>query len=232
MRFNDHDLTDIQRHIDHTRVYLASRGLTLNVSSDMRAFKEFLLNQEQTHGVPSTHDLDRSYLHPENCFWTYLSTQSGRIIACHAQRLVVADNFLEVCRTHTAFENLVPTLDHQNLALRDDAKRLPISGRVLIGGGLWIHPEWRGGSLLIYSRANRAISLRHFRLDWAVGFMLMTNRRREMALGGYAYAHAIPFLRGIYPPHGAERDIQIVYSNRSELLTQIRQELGTLATAA
>lgn len=232
MRFNDHDLTDIQRHIDHTRAYLASRGLTVNVSSDMRAFKEFLLKQEQTHGVPSTHDLDRTFLHPENCFWTYLSTPVGQIIACHAQRLIVADDFLEVCRTHTAYENLVPTLDHHNLALYDEVKSLAIRGRILIGGGLWIHPEWRGGSLVIYSRMNRAISLRHFLLDWAVGFMHLTDRRQKMALGGYAYAHAVPFLRGVYPPHGVERDIQLVYSSRAELLVHIRHELDSLATAA
>ena len=149
MRFNDHDLTVIQRHIDHTRAYLATRGLTLNVNADMRAFKEFLLKQEQTHGVPSTHDPDRTHLHPENCFWTYLSTRDGRIIACHAQRLIVTEDFLEDCRTHIAFENLTPKLDHQNLALYDEAKTLTIFGRVLIGGGLWIHPDWRGGSLLI-----------------------------------------------------------------------------------
>jgi len=231
MRLSDHDLTDIQRHIDHTRAYLTTRGLTLNVSSDMRAFKEFLLRQEQTHGVPSTHDLDRSYLHPENCYWTNLSTEAGRIIACHAQRLIVADNFLEVCRTHGAYENLVPKLDHHNLALYEEAKTLPIEGRIIIGGGLWIHPEWRGGSLLIYARANRSISLRHFLLDWVVGFMHLTERRRKMALGGYAYAHAIPFLHGIYPPHGVERDIQLVYSSRAELLAQIRHELNGFMTA-
>lgn len=232
MRFSDHDLADIQRHIHYVREYLASRRLTLNVSSDMRAFKEFLLRQEQTHGIPSTHDVDRSYLHPENCFWTYLTTEERRIIACHAQRLIVADNFLEVCRTHTAYENLIPNLDHYNLALYDEAKTLPIEGRILVGGGLWIHPEWRGGSLLIYARANRSISLRHFLLDWVVGFMHLTDRRRKMALGGYAYAHAIPFLRGFYPPHGVERNIQLVYSSRSELLAEIRRELNMVASAA
>jgi hypothetical protein len=234
MRFSDRDLTDIQRHVDHVRDYLATRNLTLNVSSDMRAFKEFLLEQDQTHGVPSTHDIDRSYLHPENCFWTFLSTKKERIIACHAQRLVIADNFLELCRTHTAYENLVPKLDHYNLSLYEDAKTLPIQGRILIGGGLWIHPKWRGGSLLIYARANRSISLRHFLLDWVVGFMHLTDRRRKMALHGYAYAHAVPFLRGIYPPHGVEQNIQLVFSSRAELLAQIRHELNgfTTATAA
>ncbi len=232
MRFNDHDLTDIQQHIDHTCAYLASRGLTLDVSSDMRAFKEFLLKQEQTHGVPSTHDPDRTYLHPENCFCTYLSTGDGRIVACHAQRLFVTDDFIEACRTHTVFENLVPVLEHYNLQLYDDARMIRIAGRVLIGGGLWIHPEWRGGSLLMFSRMDRALALRHFHLDWVVGFMHRTDRRRNMGLKGLSYAHAVPLLRGLYPPHGRKRDIQLVFSSREELLAEIRQELRLNITAA
>lgn len=232
MRFNDHDLTDIQQHIDHTREYLASRGLTLNVSSDMRAFKEFLLEQEQTHGVPSTHDPDRTYLHPENSFWTYLTAQDGRIAACHAQRLLVTDDLIEVCRTHTVFENRVPALDHYNLELYNDARMIRIAGRVLIGGGLWVHPEWRGRSLLMFSRMDRALALRHFLLDWVVAFMLRTDRRRNMGLKGLAYAHVVPLLHGLYPPHGRSLDIQLVFSSREELLAEIRQELRLHVTAA
>jgi hypothetical protein len=232
MRFSDNDLTAMQQHIDHTRAYLTARGLTLNVSSDMRAFKEFLLNQEQTHGVPSTHDPDRTNLHPENSFWTLLSTQEGRIIACHAQRLFVTDDFIEACRTHTVFENRLPVLDHYNLELYDDAKMIRIAGRVLIGGGLWVHPDWRGGSLLMFSRMDRALALRHFHLDWVLAFMHRTDRRRNMGLKGLSYAHAVPLLRGLYPPHGQRRDIQLVFSSREELLAEIRQELRLQITAA
>lgn len=234
MRFNDSDLLDIQRHIDCTRAYLASLGLSLHVSADMRAFKEFLLDQEQTHGVPSTHDPDRTYLHPENSFWTYLTTDSGRIVACHAQRLDLQDDFIEACRTHTAFGNLVPNLDHYNLDLYEEARNIRISGRVLVGGGLWIHPEWRGNSLLIFNRTNRAIALRHFAVDWFVGFLLNTNSRHIMAIAadGAAYAHAVPLLKGLYPPHGIVRDIQIAYSSRDEALQTIRQENLKLAKAA
>jgi len=234
MRLSSVDFETIRAYVAFTKERLAAEGLAFRVSLDMREFKGFLLNQPMTHGVPPTHDPDKCVLTEANAFWSYLETEDGRRIACHAQRLFVTDDFIEACQAQTAFMDRMPVIDQTPADITREAADLDIRGRVNIGGAVWIHPDWRGRDLLIYARMSRAVALRHWLWDWIVGFAYNTSNRKAMALTGFGFSRAVPFIDGHYPPHGPEhhRDIQLVFGRRQEFISRLRDELAQRAVAA
>lgn len=226
MRLSSRDFDDIQAHIDLTKETLSALGLALRVDNDMDRFTEFLRKQPANHGVPNTHDPAVTYLHPGNSFWVYVIEEaSGRVIACHGQRLLETDDFIEDCMAQTYFEDLMPSLDLQPLGLYAEAGAVRVAGRVLLGGGLYIHPDWRARGLLIFNRCSRSIALRHFRGDYLVGTLLNTPSRQGMAMGGVAYAHWVPCIKGGLPGKPQARDVIMAWSSRDEWLATIRRDL-------
>ncbi len=226
MRLSKQDFSDIQAHIDLTRQRLGALGLTLHVSHDMHAYVDYIGRQEDTHGVPSSHDPKRSHLHPGNSFWVYVEhPASGDIIACHAQRMLVTDDFVHDCFAQTLFEDMQPTLDAPPIGI-DDFEESHMSGRVLYGGGNYIRPDWRGKGVLIFNRASRTIALRHFQADYLCGLQMNTPRRRAMALTGQAFAHVKPFVKGGLPGKPHADDVQLSWSSRQEWMDAIRRELA------
>jgi hypothetical protein len=227
MRLNLQDCTDIQAHIDLTKERLAQLGLSLFVDNDMTRFSAYLRRQPKTHGVPNTHDPELTYLHPGNSFWVYVrDNATDRIVACHGQRLLVTDDFIEDCVTQTYFEDLTPTLDQVPIGLYPEAAQVRIGGRVLLGGGLYVHPDWRARGLLIFNRCSRSIAIRHFRGDFLVGTLLNTPNRQGMAMGGVAYSHWVPCIRGGLPGKPQASDVIMAWSSRAEWLSTIRRDLA------
>ncbi|MDH3702143.1 MAG: hypothetical protein OEU46_12580, partial [Alphaproteobacteria bacterium] len=200
--------------------------LTLHAHHDMHAFVDYLGRQEETHGIPTSHDPRYCYMHPGNSFWIYVRhTATGDIVACHAQRLIVTSDFVEECMAQILFENLAPNLDTEPLGI-DDSDDIRLSGRIVFGGGTYIRPDWRGAGLLIFNRASRTIALRHFRADYLCGMQMNTARRKTLALTGFEFAHVKPFIKGGLPHKPQADDVQVSWSSRAEWMETIRRELA------
>lgn len=228
MRLNLRDFDDIQAHIDLTKETLASLGLTLHVDNDMTRFIDWLGEQPDSHGVPTTHDPTITHLHPGNSFWIYVAEAvTGRIVACHGQRLLETDDLIEDCMAQTYFMDRMPRLDRTPITLCPEAAAVRIYGRVLLGGGLYIHPDWRARGLLIFNRCSRSVALRHFRGDYLVGTLRNSPNRQGLATGGAAYAHWVSCFKGKegLPRNPEARDVIMAWSSRDEWLATIRRDL-------
>ena len=224
-RFDEQSLSAIQTFVDRSCEHFESMGLTFAVSDDMTAWADWLSEQPQSHGVTKTHDPKHTHLDPGNSFWANLRDAHGKVIACHAQRLIITDDFFDDIVTQTAFFDRAPKIRLDDLGLRLETRLMRISGRVCLGGGLYIHPDWRGHGLYnVLSRTTRAISLRHFKLDWYLAYFLTSASRTQLGLEGAAFARAMPLLSGIYPPYGRHTDIQLMTMTRDEALAQIKQD--------
>lgn len=221
-RFDDRSLSAIQAFLNRACDNFQSMGLRFAVNDDITAWAEWLVQQPNSHGVTKTHDPEHTHLHPGNSFWSYLEDAHGKVVACHAQRLIVTDDFFDDIVTQTAFFDRPPKLQLDDLGLRREIELMRISGRVGLGGGLYIHPDWRGRGLYnCISRTTRALALRHFKLDWYLAFFLTTQSRTQLGLEGAAFARAIPLLSGVYPPYGKQTEIQLMMMTREEALAQI-----------
>ncbi len=226
-RFTASELENLQGHIDLTEETVGQIGLTLKVSTDMASFIDYLGNEpaKDTHGTPTTHNPELSYLHPGNSFWVYLEDARGEIVACHGQRLCETRDFINDCLRQTYFQDLTPKIRQDPLDLYPEANEIQLRGRLAFGGGLYIRREWRGKDLLIFNRCSRTLALRHFDADYVVGTLRNTPSRQGMALGGVAYAECSRFVKGAFPGKPESRDTIVAWSSRRQLLQTIAQEV-------
>jgi hypothetical protein len=190
-----YELDVIQNYIDTVVNYLDELGLEIGVDDDMLNWKALLESAPTTTGVAKTHDPDFNDLRPENAFWLYFQDESGQQVACQANRLTIAENFIQdYVGTYRLFGDRRPTIQCAKLNLETD---MPIfDGRVNFGGGGWVHPDWRGYDLGgLVSRLGRAFSLRHFLFDYYVTFMVH-GRKYGKACG---FKNCRQFISGYYP---------------------------------
>lgn len=221
----DCELTEIQSFIDRTEATLSDMGLSLDVDGDLSGWVQHMRQAPGTLRVAATHDPQYSDIHPGNAFWAWFENQSGQIVSCIAHKVIVTENLLDEVRSHRIFFNRKPILHHYPVQLCVGKEVPTLSGHIGYTGGLWVHPDYRGQSISgIIARLCRNLSVRHFFIDWNVGFIADTPSRRRMGLEGYGMAHCTPLLRGKFPLSGELRDMQMFYMSKEEILAQITAE--------
>ncbi len=230
--FTDDNLANIQSFIDLQLEKLAAIGLELRTDVDMDRFASFLEVAPKALPVPSTHDPERSHLHPGNAYWTMLTDALGEIVACNGQRMVDTDDLFEDIRTHSFFKNRHPMIHHYPLALYRDLEFPNLSGRISVGGGMWVSPDWRGyhpefgGKLYsVYSPLVRAIALRHFKLAWYCALYRADPSRSSLGQDGSGFTNAVNLLNGMFPLQDREANIQFMWMSREEMLQFIRDRI-------
>ncbi len=215
------DLENIQDFVGETLAGLELHGLTFESDSNLWNWRELLESAPGAIGVSKALDPELNNLENGNAFWLYAKTRTGEIVACQADRLVITDDFVgDYIATHRLFGDLRPIINHYTVRLGD---RYPqISGRVNLGGGAWVHPEWRGKNLGgIMSRLARAISVRHFLADYFVTFMA-SGRNFGVECG---FGNKCQIIQGRYPGREADQDMDLLWECRREILEQISQDI-------
>ena len=230
--FTEYDLANIQAYIDQQLGKLASIGLELVPAVNMAEFACFLDAAPDALPVPSTHDPERSYLHPGNAYWTMLRDGEGRIAACNGQRLIETGDLFEDIRTHRFFKDRMPLIRHYPLELYPDLHFPHLDGRISVGGGMWVHPDWRGhhpefnGKIYgVYSPLVRAIALRHFKLDWYCALYRANSSRTALGRGGSGFTNAVNLLNGMFPLQDRIADMQFMWMSREEMIQYIRDQV-------
>lgn len=221
------ELQLIQRYVDRVQDRARERKLTIHLDNDAAAFARFLAAQPETHGVSSIHDPEVSFITPDRFLWMRIE-DGGRAVCCHAIRMIETDDLLSEVLTWRVFGNLRAVWEHRDLELHDEAWTIDVAGRVVIGGGLWVDPDYRGRDYsALFRKLLRVMAIRHFRLDYYVSFIRNTENRRSWVLGSYGSPNATPLLHGYYPPYGRPLDVQLAYASRSEILRRVRVELAS-----
>lgn len=219
------ELTLVQQYVDRVGDRARSRNLRMHLDTDPRAFVRFLSAQRSTHGVSSIHDPKRSHITPDRFLWLRID-DGNRGVCCHAIRMIETDDLISEVLTWRVFGDLDVVWQYQDLQLYPEAWDIDVAGRVVIGGGLWVDPDYRGRDYsALFRKLLRVAAIRHFRLDYYVSFIRNTQNRRSWVLGSYGSPHTTPLLHGYYPPYGEPLDVQLAYASRAEILRQVRSEL-------
>jgi len=234
-RLTDEDLLQIQTFIDRGRRTLEHQGFSIEIDNDLRKWVKLARRAPGAIGAMSTHDPERCHIHPGNAFWVIVRENArrwwrdplrrkGPIISCLCHRIIETQDILQDIRTHRLFFDKKPSLDFRPVNIVASDNMPVISGRVGLGGGFWVHPKYRGHTVAhTLSRLTRALSLRHFDIDWAIVLVKDTERRKSM-IQGIGVPNSVSVIKGYYPPHGADRDTQLGYMHRDEILRQISEE--------
>jgi hypothetical protein len=227
-RFLDNDLLELQSFFDRAVEQFGDAALSVQIDDDMTAWRnwmESLPPADKPIGVSGTLDPKRHVLVPGNSFWLRLVDSKGNWVGAHCQRIFQTDDFLEEIRTHRLFDSQCPSFDWSPLSLSVLPNTPTITGRVGFGGGMWIHPSWRGKELSnTLARLSRNLNLRHNLLDWYVSFIEETPNRRLYGHQSAGLMNSTPLLSGLYPARDREMDVRMFYMSRKDMLTQIRAE--------
>ncbi len=223
----EEDIALVTDYAAMVREQAAAKGLMLKYDADPQAFVAFLSRQDSTHGVSSAHDPGRSYITPDHFAWM-CAEHEGRPAACHAIRLIETDSLVEEIITHRLFENIEVKERWESVGLRPEARaeieRLGIRGRVAFGGGLWVHPGWRGMELSgLLRKVLRVISIPRLNWSWYFSTYQNTPNRREWAKGDGWNPHVIPLSSGFYPPYRGPLDVLLAGASLAQTLALLRE---------
>lgn len=216
------ELKNIQLFIAKTIEELDFLELTLNIDDNLWNWKALLSDAPKTIGISKPLDPALNNLGNGNAFWIYLTSKTGKIIGCQADRLIITDDLVgDDVATHRLFGNLRPTIHHDAISV---SSHYPlICGRVNFGGGAWIHPEWRGKSLGgVMSRLGRAIAVRHFLIDYFTTFMV-SGRKFGVECG---FKNKCQIIEGPNPFRNSVHHVDLLWECRREILERIEESVS------
>ncbi len=219
------DLALINAYAAKVRADAASVGLDLHYDSDPHSFVEFLSQQTETHGVSSAHDPQFTDILRREFAWLRADDQEGRGVCCHAIRVVETASFIEDILTQRLYGD-IEVLDHwEDVELYPEARELKIAGRVAFGGGLWVHPDWRGKDLSgMLRKVLRVVSLPRLNWDYYFSTYRNTANRREWAKGDGWNPVSVPLSRGYYRPYREKLDVILAGASREQTLALLREQ--------
>jgi hypothetical protein len=168
-------------------------------------------------------------LTPENSYWMSGENGAGEIVVTTAWR---------VC--HWPDSNLFREA-HNVLYQKDDGPpceftpeaasvAAEISGLVLFGGAVWVHPDFRGRRLYkLLPRIGRAYGCARWPLDWAVGIVAPVLIQKGMA-AGYGFKHYVHSILFHGAPSGHPENV-LVYMSPEEAYEDMRTFLANELSA-
>ena len=220
-RLKPANLKDIQFLIDACDGQFREMGLELVAETDMAKWAWTMRSAPQTTGVNPSFDPEKSVLGPENAFWLGLLS-AGETIACIANRLFVADDFVELIRTGAIWVDRHPIQFPEPINVVLPVDHVRISGRIGHHGGLWVRPDWRGRRLAcILPRLTRAISMRQFDVDWHCGLTLEPLAKHRVPIKAYGYIRQELCVDGFIPVTNRKERVYLTSITREEILLQI-----------
>lgn len=220
------EMISIQDLIDKLQTDISNLGLSFHVDDNLVRWKSLIEGAQGGTRVSKAMDPTINDLRPGNSFWVYLENDKAEIVSCQADRFIESEDFVQefIC-THRLFGDRLPTIDFYPLQLQEAVPVL--SGRINFAGGTWVRPDHRGQGLSgLMSRMARMLALRHFEIDYHLGFIEATDSRRRYGKDGLGLKHRRHLLSGRYPGRDRDMNMDIHWISREDILAQIFEELA------
>ncbi len=222
--FTIDDIREIQSFIGLNLDGFAESGLKLETDDDLLAWRDWLSSQPESQKVVGTQDPVGNLIPGDAGFWVRIE-EHGKIVACHAFRMIETRSLLQDIMTWRIISNRRPLVHIDPIPLRPNVPDL--SGRIGFGGGAYVHPGQRGRRLYRpMSRITWALGLRHYDLDWYAAFYRQTPQLRAASRSAL-FRNLGPLMNDIWPPHGVPLELNLAFMSRQEMLTTIRSHTGS-----
>ncbi len=222
------DLADPRKLVRTYLARLERDGFYVTVSSDMNAWVSMMEAAPAIRVVNPTFDPEYSQLDASNSFWVRVTDMADNPVACIANRLFVADDYLDLIRSWRLwYDRGLKEVRPLNIVLPDSVPF--ISGRVGHHGGLWVHPGHRKRGLsFVLPRLTRALSLTNFQPAWHCGMVFGDLGESGLPLWGYGYANMDLCIDGYFPVTDRDERVYMTRISRDEMLQQARRDLDLL----
>lgn len=212
----------LQDGIDALTEAVARLGLGLLVERDFDRLVRFL--ESQGGFANPSFDPRASRLGPDD-FWLAAVDAQGAIVATSAERVVEAEDLLELVATGRIWYA-------DGFAGRFGVERIPVlpvstrlSGRLSHSGSTFVVPVHRRSGLAMFLPwLSRALSFRNAGCVANTGFVRQSLADTPVPMRSYGYAHVEKCLDGWFPPQGGSEVLYLCWITAEEF----RAKLATL----
>lgn len=215
----------IQDYVDLVLGHLTQNGLEMRVRTNFDDWISLIRTAAARSFINPTFDPAHSILSPSNSFWLEV-TRGRETVACIANRLFETDDYYDLMRTWRLWFDRMPVLGMRRVQFVLPPGMPAIRGRIGHHGALWVHPTVRKLGLSTWlPRLTRALSLRHFKVDWHCGIVKQSLADHGLPIAGYGYTHCVPCIKGYYPAYGIDLDMAMTYIDRADMLRLVEADV-------
>lgn len=204
------------RSIAAIEAQIAGLGYKVTANESFYDFRRHLADvgmYESPIFDPDEHDLS------SDAFWLQVEDKSGRIIACHAERVFTCDDFVtqKVESDKIWFSRGLKT---ESSTWRTEIHHPPLvlSGRVALAGSMFVDPEHRGTGISLYlPYLSRSISIHRYGVDWNTGLVRENILNSRIPTLYYGYPRTALLFSGRLPRTNTNfQDIHLCWISRIE----------------
>jgi hypothetical protein len=205
--------------LDSLYSQLHALDLRWELETDFSQLAKFL--SEQNSFVNPTYSTEHSDLGRED-FWIRLLDNTGRTVACSAERTVETANFVDMVAEGTCWYRN----GFADIGQAGRIETLPVSehlgGKIGLSGSTFTLPEWRRhGLALIMTWLTRLISFREFGTEINTGFVRHSLAQTSVPGQSYAYDHVEPIINGYFPPQRGQEHLYLCWIDRVGMMRRV-----------
>lgn len=211
---------------------LWNSGYSTVIDDDLSNWVAFMKEQNPNGTINVAANPEFHNLRPDNSFWLSLRRRNsgGKSIACICDRLVETDNFLEMQRNLELWYGRTAH-EYEPLEIAQPLSAYPnIQGQIGHPAGLWVNPSERHSGLAwLLQRLVRAMSLARWPdVEWHCGTTLEPLVDRGIPYNTYGYTRCDLLTDGYFPVTGSHERPYLTSIHRSEMLSQIGEDLSII----
>lgn len=199
---------DLHRYVSEVESIIKDAGLTVEISNDFFAYREYRMNQADRPPIPAMFDIASSFIAPENAFWIKITNDAGKIVHSQAIRLMPMSEGATL-NDHVAGSRLIyappELLGEGDVNFKGPEVMQRISGQIAYHGEAWTESSLRrvrrGELSLIFGRLGVALARMFWpKLDCSFAFMCTSHVLRGLhARAGFANMEACTWKAGKAP---------------------------------
>lgn len=219
----DQSLDVFDRSIDAINEKLRDIGYRVHVNESFYDFRRHLAAvgmYESPIFDPDEHDLS------SDAFWLQVEDGTGRIVACHAERMFTCHDFVaEKVETDQIWSSR--GIDAERSSWRTEIQHPPVvlSGRVALAGSMFVDPEHRGTGVSLYlPYLSRSIAISKYGADWNTGLVRDNILNSRIPTLYYGYPRTALLFSGRLPRSNTSfQDIHLCWISRSESADKLHE---------
>jgi hypothetical protein len=198
---------------------LRELGLRVELERDFAGLVEFLSSQNTF--VNPTYHPQYSDLGKED-FWVRILDESGKTVACSAERTVYTNDFrMMVARGTIWYRNGFSDVGEPGVIPITSTPEL-LRGKIGTSGCAYTLAEWRRhGLAMVTTWLSRLVSFRDFGTGVNTGFVRHSLAQTSVPRASYGYDHIECIINGYFPPQRGTETLYLCWIDRPSMVQRV-----------
>lgn len=192
-RISDAEFASVQGYVDAIIDRLAALHLSVAIETDFNALFRFISSRAGAIINPTFNPFENML--DRDSYWLRVINSEGDVVACHAQRMFVVEDFCDLVRSGRLFSETWEPVDPARTQVIPPT--VTVRGRIAYAGSLWVDNEHRKKGLSVWlPYLSRLACLRNFEPDFFTACIFEKIAHSGVAERYYGYTHVEPITTG------------------------------------